>query len=128
MGHSDLGPTVCCGSDRASGLPEVGTSGQQCDVEAERSAGIVGGSTVELQSPTGFTGIYSYWDSEWRELWDFGAATEYPRLRIDYDGDVPAILEKPAPTPTPCSNSNSHSYASSNSNAYSPADAYSYAS
>ena len=77
-----------------------GDSGQQCDVEAERSAGIVGGSTVELQSPTGFTDIYSYWDSEWRELWDFGAATEYPRLRIDYDGDVPAILEKPAPTPT----------------------------
>ena len=77
-----------------------GDSGQQCDVEAERSAGIVGGSTVELQSPTGFTGIYSYWDSEWRELWDFGAATEYPTLRIDYDGDVPAILEKPAPTPT----------------------------
>ena len=77
-----------------------GDSGQQCDVEAERSAGIVGGSTVELQSPTGFTDIYSYWDSEWRELWDFGAATEYPTLRIDYDGDVPAILEKPAPTPT----------------------------
>ena len=77
-----------------------GDSGQQCDVEAERSAGIVGGSTVELQSPTGFIDIYSYWDSEWRELWDFGAATEYPTLRIDYDGDVPAILEKPAPTPT----------------------------
>ncbi len=36
-----------------------GDSGQQCDVEAERSAGIVGGSTAELQSPTGFTGIYS---------------------------------------------------------------------
>ena len=92
----------------SGGLWDIQTSGRQCavglmqcEVEAERSAGIVGGSTAELQSPAGFTGIYSYWDSKWKELWDFGASTEYPRLRIDYGGDVPAILEKPTPTPVP---------------------------
>ena len=78
-----------------------GNPGRPCDVEEERSAGNVGGNTAELQSPAGFTGIYSHWDPKWKELWDFGPASEYPRLRIDYSGDVPAILEKPTPTPTP---------------------------
>ena len=78
-----------------------GNPGRPCDVEEEWSAGNVGGSTAELQSPAGFTGIYSYWDPKWKELWDFGTASEYPRLRIDYSGDLPAILEKPTPTPMP---------------------------
>ena len=57
------------------------TSGQS------ESAGGEGKTTSELQSPTGYTGIYENWDLDLDEdgvgddLWDFGDASQYPSLR-----------------------------------------------
>ena len=51
------------------------------------SAGGEGKTTSELQSPTGYTGIYENWNLDLAEdgvgddLWDFGDASQYPRLR-----------------------------------------------
>ena len=57
------------------------TSGQS------ESAGGEGKTTSELQSPTGYTGIYENWNVDLDEdgvgddLWDFGNARQYPTLR-----------------------------------------------
>ena len=57
------------------------TSGQS------ESDGGEGKTTSELQSPTGYTGIYENWNLDLDEdgvgddLWDFGDANQYPRLR-----------------------------------------------
>ena len=57
------------------------TSGQSA------SAGGEGRTTSELQSPTGYTGIYENWnldlddDGVGDDLWDFGNASQYPTLR-----------------------------------------------
>ena len=57
------------------------TSGQS------ESAGGEGRTTSELQSPTGYTGIYENWNVDLDEdgvgddLWDFGNASQYPTLR-----------------------------------------------
>ena len=57
------------------------TSGQS------ESAGGEGKTTSELQSPTGYTGIYENWnvdlddDGVGDDLWDFGNASQYPTLR-----------------------------------------------
>ena len=51
------------------------------------SAGGGGRTTSELQSPTGYTGIYENWNVDLDEdgvgddLWDFGNANQYPTLR-----------------------------------------------
>ena len=50
-------------------------------------AGGEGKTTSELQSPTGYTGIYENWNVDLDEdgvgddLWDFGNASQYPTLR-----------------------------------------------
>ena len=55
------------------------TSGQS------ESAGGEGKTTSELQSPTGYTGIYESWnldlDGVGDDLWDFGTASQYPALK-----------------------------------------------
>ncbi len=57
------------------------TSGQS------ESAGGEGKTTSELQSPTGYTGIYENWNVDLDEdgvgddLWDFGTPNQYPTLR-----------------------------------------------
>ena len=57
------------------------TSGQS------ESAGGQGKTTRELQSPTGYTGIYENWNMDLEEdgvdddLWDFGTPNQYPTLR-----------------------------------------------
>lgn len=49
-----------------------------------RSGGGIGKTTAELQSPTGYTGIYSAWnvdvdgDGSGDDPWDFGTSAEYP--------------------------------------------------
>ena len=56
------------------------------------SAGGVGKTTAELQSPTNQNpGIYSTWDAT---VWDFGTSSQYPRLR----GLGQAPPSQPAPT------------------------------
>ena len=57
------------------------TSGQS------ESAGGEGKTTSELQSPTGYTGIYESWNLDLDEdgvgddLWDFGTTNQYPTLK-----------------------------------------------
>ena len=57
------------------------TSGQST------SAGGEGKTTRELQSPTGYTGIYADWnldldgDGAPDDPWDFGTSTQYPKLK-----------------------------------------------
>ena len=51
---------------------DTDTSGQS------RSAGGEGKTTVELQAPTGSTGIYAKWSSD---RWDFGTFGQYPVLK-----------------------------------------------
>ena len=59
------------------------TSGQSS------SAGGIGKTTGELQSPASNTGIYASWDPA---VWDFGTSSQYPTLRSGG-----------SPTPTPSS-------------------------
>ena len=53
----------------------------------ESSVGGEGKTTAELQSPTGYTGIYADWnvdldgDGTGDDPWDFGTSSEYPTLK-----------------------------------------------
>ncbi len=64
------------------------------------SAGGEGKATAELQTPTGYAGIYAEWNLDLDNAdgdrdattggddpWDFGTAQQYPALRADFDGD-----------------------------------------
>jgi hypothetical protein len=71
------------GADWLAGVVEAG----YWDAEVSGVVSSAGGSaktTVELRSPTDASGIYGSWDGS---VWDFGTATQYPRLRSDFDGD-----------------------------------------
>jgi hypothetical protein len=58
----------------------------------------VGKTTAELQSPTGYAGIYADWnldldgDGVADDPWDFGRASQYPALKADLDGDGEATV------------------------------------
>ena len=76
-----------------------------------------GGTTSDLQTPTGYTGIYGYWDDydtdgDGRidaddDAWDFGLANQYPSLKwrgldpaeqfaatpVDYDDDNDNLVD-----------------------------------
>ena len=57
------------------------------------SACASGKTTSELQTPTGYTGIFAAWDFDIDgdgaddEIWDFGTASQYPILRYCADKD-----------------------------------------
>ncbi|MDE0196495.1 MAG: hypothetical protein OXP08_13190, partial [bacterium] len=69
------------------------------DTSINTSAAGTGKTTSELQSPTGYTGIYAAWNvdadgdagtgdaSGNDNPWDFGTASQYPALKVDFDGD-----------------------------------------
>ena len=72
---------------------------RQSDDESETS-GITGYKTQRLKSPDSYTGIYIDWNKDFDnadidynpqtgkdDLWDFGASTDYPLLKADFDGD-----------------------------------------
>ena len=74
------------------------------------SAGGEGKTTRELQSPTGYIGIYENWnldldgDGEGDDLWDFGASSQYPTLKhrsVPVVASTPALTATPTPTPSP---------------------------
>ena len=56
------------------------------------SRGGTGKTTTELQTPTGTSGIYASWnvdvdgDSSADDPWDFGTASQYPVLKVNFDG------------------------------------------
>ncbi len=93
---SDVGGLV--GRNQGSGVSNsywnTTTSGRVSSTAGE------GKTTGELQTPSGYTGIYAAWnldldnadgDSDTAtggdEPWDFGTAQQYPALRADFDGD-----------------------------------------
>ena len=59
-----------------------------------------GKTTTQLQTPTGYTGVYTSWHvdvdnadgdhnpaSNKDEVWDFGTSSQYPALKADWDGN-----------------------------------------
>ena len=71
------------------------------------SAGGEGKTTVELQMPAGYTGIYASWNLDLDnsdgdgdattggdDPWDFGTASDYPVVRLDFDGDGRATWQE----------------------------------
>ena len=98
------------------------TSGQKIGIGEGNSIGGEGKSTVELQGPTGYLGIFSAWvidfdnaDQDFDpttgtdDLWDFGTSSQYPVLKADINGDGVATWQEfgnqrpqsPAPTVQP---------------------------
>ena len=96
------------------------TSGQTAGVGSGDPTGSQGRTTAQLQSPIGYTGIYSTWDGDLDnsdgddnpatgvdDLWDFGTGSQYPALKADLDGDGTPTWQEfgsqrgnvPAPTP-----------------------------
>ena len=74
------------------------TSGQTTSV----GTGATGRTTTQLQTPTGYTGIYSTWNANLDGVtgndnpWDFGTASQYPELiygKPDYDEDDDGLIE-----------------------------------
>ena len=57
-------------------------------------------SVAELQEPTGYTGLYAKWnrdldgDGNPDDPWDFGASSQYPVLKVDFNGDGKATWEE----------------------------------
>ena len=65
--------------------------------------GVAGKTTTELQTPTGYTGIYAAWDVDLDGLfgdgdgddpWDFGTTTQYPVLSLDLNDDNRATWQE----------------------------------
>ena len=54
------------------------------------SATGTGQATSDLQTPTDASGIYATWS----DAWDFGTASQYPVLMVDFDGDGTASWEE----------------------------------
>ena len=77
-----------------AGYWDTTTSGQTA------SGGGTGKTTSELQTPTGYTGIYATWnldldgDRTADSPWVFGTASEYPVLQVDFDGNGTASWEE----------------------------------
>ena len=59
-----------------------------------------GQTTAELQTPTGYSGLYAAWnvdldgDGTDDDLWHFGSGSQYPALRVDFDGDETASWQE----------------------------------
>ena len=72
------------------------------------SSGGTGKTTSELQSPTGYSGIYADWnldlddDDTADDPWDFGTSSQYPRVRGSVRASpTPTSTPSPMETPTP---------------------------
>ena len=87
------GRAVAVGSDDADNSGAI-------DGTETVSAGATAQTTAALQSPTGYTGIYSGWnldlnaDSYPDSPWDFGATTQYPALKADVNDDAIATWQE----------------------------------
>ncbi len=79
--------------------PDTDTSDADLDTTAVRRASgmpgtvtnVSGQSAAALQAPTSAAGIYSTWSGG---VWDFGTSTQYPALKVDFNGDGTATWEE----------------------------------
>ena len=95
-GETDVGGLV--GSDSlgeiVAGYWDTDTSGRSADDHGG------GETTIGLQAPAGYTGIYENWnadlddDGEADDPWSFGTDAQYPVLAADLDGDGVATWEE----------------------------------
>ena len=66
---------------------DTGSSGMMVGIGTGAMPGVEGKTTAELQTPTGYTGIYTSWnidvdgDGSADDVWHFGTSSEYPTLR-----------------------------------------------
>ena len=80
---------------------DASTSGLTDAVGTGEASGAVGVTTGELQTPTGYDGIYADWNVDLDNAdgddmletgedspWDFGTDAQYPALKADFDGDA----------------------------------------
>ena len=73
---------------------DTGTSGQASSVRG------TGQTTSGLQTPTGYTGIYSAWNVNTDGVtgnddpWDFGDNSSYPYLKVDFNRDNTATWQE----------------------------------
>ena len=85
-GDSDVGGLV--GSNEGTvtvSYWDTNTSGHTTGSSGE------GKTTVELQTPTGYSGIYQSWNAD---LWHFGTASQYPALKANGDGQGQATWQE----------------------------------
>ena len=86
---------------------DIDASGQSNGVGDGTVPPNAGKPTAELQSPTGFTGVFNVWnidldnaDGDYTletgagDFWDFGTSQEYPALKADLDGDGAATWQE----------------------------------
>ncbi len=68
------------------------------DAGEDRTAGVGPMTSAELQTPTGYEGIYRDWQGDDdlvpADGWDFGTANQYPALKVDRDGDGVATWQE----------------------------------
>ena len=70
------------------------------DASESPPIGVAGHTTSELQSPTGYSGIYQHWnrdldgDGKREDPWQFGTVTQYPALSADTDGGGTATWQE----------------------------------
>ena len=63
------------------------------DTNLSSAKGIGEKSTIDLQTPTNYTGIYANWNVDVDgnmgadNPWHFGSSSQYPKLQVDFDGD-----------------------------------------
>ena len=81
-------------SDINDSFWDTETSGQPTGsgVGSGSSTGLLGRTTAQLQAPTGYTGIYRNWGDV--DRWDFGTSSQYPVLKVDFDGDRTATWQE----------------------------------
>ena len=58
-------------------------------------------TSQELAAPVGYTGIYATWDDDGSDVWDFGTASQYPALKVDFDGNGTATAAEFGPYQNP---------------------------
>ena len=96
-GRDDVGGLVGIvspDSPIAASYWDTATSGQ-----TSRSHG-TGQTTTQLQTPTGYSGIYADWNVDLDgggttdDPWDFGTSSQYPALAVDFDGNGDATWQE----------------------------------
>ena len=81
-------------------------------VDSGETNSLPGKTTAELHGPTGYTGVYAGWNVDIDDAddddtlttgrddpWDFGTATQYPALKVDFDGNGTATWQEFGPQP-----------------------------